>query len=118
MAVFYLPTRKLNPGICDSIHTFLVDNYKAYTKQGGDIKGTWVGERGRVHDVNVRYEVSFEGKNRIPVLVSYLSFLCRELDEEAIYLTMGDRSFLVNPGPIITPCSGAEMPIMRRRNGR
>ena len=96
MAVFYLPQRKLNK-FEDKIHEFLIANYGAYTHEESNIRGYWKQGKEIIKDKNERYEVSFAGKDRIPKLIDFLSELCGDMKEDAIYLTMGDRSYLVKP---------------------
>ena len=43
-----------------------------------------------------RFEVSFESEKEFRRLVGFLGELCGRLEEEAIYLTRGEESFLVN----------------------
>jgi hypothetical protein len=94
MAVFYIPSSKAKSHQ-ENVHQFLIKNFGAYTHEQSDIKGYWKKGKQIIRDKNERYEVSFEGKDRISVLVDFLSKLCKKMKEEAIYLTMGDRSYLV-----------------------
>jgi hypothetical protein len=48
-----------------------------------------------MHDVLERFEVSFESEEGFKRLVAFLGKLAESLDEEAIYLTRGEESFLV-----------------------
>jgi len=48
------------------------------------------------HDVLERFEVSFQSEQEFERLIAFLRDLCRSLDEQAIYLTRGDESFLVH----------------------
>ena len=48
-----------------------------------------------VHDVMERFEVSFHVESEFDLLIEFLVTLCVRLGEEAIYVTRGDRSFLV-----------------------
>ena len=48
------------------------------------------------HDVMERFEVSFDAEPEFEKLVAFLETMCQTLDEETIYLTRGDESFLVN----------------------
>jgi hypothetical protein len=98
MATFYVPRSKLHivQPLC---HDFFLTNYDAYTVEDSDIQGFW-----RRHpkspifqDRNVKYVVSFHGKDKIDVFVSFLSRLCGLVEEECIYLTMGYKSWLVFP---------------------
>jgi hypothetical protein len=104
MAVFYIPTKKLLDRMSgkiagEVIHDFLIENYDAYTFVVGRSEGYW--RRGKTdpicHDVGTKYEVSFGGKERIPEFIDFLSTICRDIGEEAIYLTMGKSSYFVTP---------------------
>jgi hypothetical protein len=107
VAVFYLPIQKLHSnqhGMGDKtpkelIHEFLMDNYNAYTLETSNTEGFWRHNRkSRVfQDTNARYEVSFLGKDKVPRFVGFLSEMCGIMGEEAIYLTMGRKSYLVLP---------------------
>lgn len=112
MAVFYLPVNKLElyllnenkphdstPQIKDMIHNFLMEHHGAYTLESSNIQGFWRSSQQQaiLLDSNVRYEVSFDGKEHIEVFVKFLSEICALIDEEAIYLTMGNSSYLVYP---------------------
>jgi hypothetical protein len=96
MAIFYLPTKK-SKSLKSKIHNFLIKNYGAYTHEPSNIRGFWKQGKEIIKDRNERYEVSFSDKNKIPKLIDFLSEICGEMKEEAIYLTMGDQSYLVKP---------------------
>jgi len=105
VAVFYIPVQKL-----DSVdhgkdgktprelfEQFLMTSFDAYTLETSAIEGYW-----RRHpedpifkDQNARYEVSFHGD--VKPFVQFLSEMCSLLEEQAIYLTMGYKSWLVLP---------------------
>ena len=107
VAVFYVPVQKLE---CvefgkdgktpkQLFEEFLMENYDAYTLEISDTQGFW-----REHkksqifcDRNARYEVSFDGQERIIGFVAFLSEMCLLLQEQAIYVTMGHKSWLVIP---------------------
>jgi hypothetical protein len=105
VAVFYFPAKKLYENIGgkpthEFIHEFLIQNYDAYTlERGQSNEGFWRRSKDGVlcHDTNVRYEVSFAGKEKIPAFIDFLSKVCTEANEEAIYLTMGRHSYFVTP---------------------
>ena len=104
VTVFYVPSHKLDaPGPTGAqsprahIHEFLMQHYRAYTHTPSPVKGFWMSEAGALmHDVLERFEVSFGSEREFRRLVSFLRELCRELNEEAIYLTRGELSYLVN----------------------
>ena len=47
------------------------------------------------HDVMERFEVSFNKEEEFDRIIDFLIELCERLDEEAIYVTRGNRSYLV-----------------------
>ena len=104
MTLFYVPSHKLDvpgPGSDAAprarIHEFLMSRYKAYTHTPSPVKGFWLDEqKAVVHDVLERFEVSFGSEQEFEQLVAFLRQLCRVLGEQAIYLTRGEESFLVN----------------------
>ena len=104
MTAFYVPSHKLDaPGPVGehtprgAIHEFLIQHYRAYTHAPSPVKGFWLSDKGQVvHDVLERFEVSFGSEDEFRSLVAFLQDLCRRLDEQAIYLTRGEVSFLVN----------------------
>ena len=107
MAVFYVPIQKLDSEEYGKngktprqlFEDLLMENYDAYTLEISDTQGFW-----RQHsksqifcDRNARYEVSFDGEDKIIGFVAFLSEMCLLLKEQAIYLTMGQKSWLVVP---------------------
>lgn len=105
VAVFYIPIFKLDILLPNGktprllFEEYLMENYNAYTLEISNTQGFW-----REHhkseifsDENARYEVSFDGKDRVPPFVEFLSFMCSLIGEKAIYLTMGQHSWLVLP---------------------
>jgi len=107
VAVFYVPVQKLDVlefGLDGQtprmlFERFLMENYNAYTLEISDTQGFWR-EHQKSHifeDKNARYEVSFDGKERVEGFVRFLSEMCSLMKEEAIYLTMGWKSWLVVP---------------------
>lgn len=107
MTVFYVPSHKLDdprygsaPTVRIQIHNFLMENYRAYTHTPSPVKGYWMNDEAVLyHDVMERYEVSFDHEAQFDAVVQFLGELCAVLDEESIYLTRGDRSFLVRRDP-------------------
>lgn len=95
VAVFYLPSKKINTRTRKKIHDFLVENYKAYTHEMGGMKGYWLDGNNMTKDQHERYEVSFGGDNNFKKLVGFLSDLCEDAKEKAIYLTIGGDSYIV-----------------------
>ena len=104
MTVFYVPSHKLDDPrfyhdqqtARSTIHEYLMRQYRAYTQTPTPVKGFWVDQSsGLVHDVMERFEVSFGVEEEFDRLIEFLVELCERLDEQAIYVTRGDRSFLV-----------------------
>ena len=104
MTVFYIPSHKLDdPRFFDEqrtarsiIHEYLMQRYQAYTQTPTPVKGFWVDQTELlVHDVMERFEVSFHVESEFELLIEFLVTICSRLDEQAIYVTRGDRSFLV-----------------------
>lgn len=79
------------------IHEFLIAHYRAYTHTPSPVKGYWISGHGNLtHDVMERFEVSFESESDFEKLIEFLAHLCQTLEEDTIYLTRGDESFLVS----------------------
>jgi hypothetical protein len=107
VAVFYLPHQKWDEArdsqfraVKFLIHKFLINHYDAYTlDHGPKATGYWRESKDHtvVRDQNVRYEVSFGGKDKIPEFIDFLSEICAIMGEKAIYLTMGKHSYHVLP---------------------
>lgn len=104
VTVFYIPSHKLDdPRFFDgtrtarmAIHEFLMQRYRAYTHSPTPVKGYWVDMNGvLVHDVMERFEVSFGSESEFERLIEFLIEMCARLTEDAIYVTRGERSFLV-----------------------
>lgn len=109
VAVFYVPIVKLddsnfganNKTPRELFERFLIDHFNAYTLEVSDTQGFWRQHRRSkiFRDKNARYEVSFRGQENLSDFVQFLSRMCRVMREEAIYLTMGQKSWLVLPEP-------------------
>jgi hypothetical protein len=100
-AVFLLPIKKLQTRIGKKakadLHVFLIENFTAYTITAYSI-GVWKDSGGSpVQDKCQMYEVSFTGRNRIPMLLQKLAKLAKILNEECIYFKAGQYSCLVYP---------------------
>lgn len=107
VAVFYVPIQKLSSddyaleGMTPEklFENYLMDNYNAFSVRYSDTKGFWR-EHEKAHifiDENARYEVSFSGRDRVEPFIDFLSDMCTLIEEEAIYLVMGYKSWLVLP---------------------
>ena len=85
-------------------HEFLMHRYRAYTQSQTPVKGYWVDANGElVHDVMERFEVSFGNEAEFERLIEFLIDMCDRLAEEAIYVTRGERSFLIQRKAIRMP---------------
>ena len=104
VTVFYLPSHKLDhprPTAQSTprqvVHEFLISHYLAYTHTPAPVKGWWTNpQQVLFHDVMERFEVSFDAEPQFDALISFLANLSRTLDEETVYLTRGDESFLIH----------------------
>lgn len=108
VTVFYLPSHKLDdPRYYNGAqtarmrtHEFMMHRYRAYTHSPSPVKGYWVDLGGElVHDVMERFEVSFGSESEFECLIVFLTELCERLREDAVYVTRGERSFLVSRKP-------------------
>jgi hypothetical protein len=104
MTVFYIPSNKLDdPRFYHStqtarsaIHEFLMHHYRAYTHSPTPMKGYWIDQSAQIaHDVMERFEVSFNKEDEFDRLIKFLVELSERLGEDAIYVTRGNRSYLI-----------------------
>ena len=105
MAAFYVPSNKLSKKEFgengetpkDMFHNFFMKNFNAYTHEKSGIEGFWREKKGAiVIDENERYEVSFLDDNeQLEKFIKFLSKMCNLLNENSIYVTIGDSSWLV-----------------------
>jgi len=109
MTVFYVPSYKLDDPkfyggamatasitARSNIHSFLVEHFSAYTHTPTAVKGFWTDHDATLqHDVLERFEVSFADENQFEQIVAFLVKLAETLNEDSIYVTRGDRSYLV-----------------------
>ena len=97
-AVFLLPTKKLSRAIEKDLHWFIVAHFGAYTTSTIPSFGFWKNaERATISDECRIYEVSFLGKDRIPVLLKKLAKVAAQIEEECIYVKAGQYTALVYP---------------------
>lgn len=103
VAVFYIPKEKLDFAVKNGqtarqlLHDFFVLHYNAYTHEVSNIQGYWFGRGSLVRDEHERYEVSFDGAEKVKDFVGFLGEICGLIGEDSIYLTMGYKSWLVVP---------------------
>lgn len=102
-AVFIIPVRALAQQIdgetlADDLNRFLADNFGAYTVMTTPNFGIWRGPGGSlVSDESRIYEVSFKGKENIPLLIKKLVRIAELTGEECIHLKAGQYSCLASP---------------------
>lgn len=102
-AVFLLPSHKLqmNDGagatIKDALRTFLINEFGAFTCTQLPYFGFWRGASNASYDECLMYEVSFVGKQRIPILAAKLAEIAKIIGEDCIYFKAGQYSCLVYP---------------------
>ena len=101
-AVFFIPVRKLKGArgnkIRQDLHLFLITRFGAYSASLVPSFGFWRdASKAMVTDECTVFEVSFDGKEKIPILVKKLAELALETKEDCIYLKAGQYSCLVYP---------------------
>lgn len=99
-AIFFLPAKKLTERVRDRILQFLRTEYGGDShvepKIRSEIKGEWTDAHGAVHaDENWEFEVSFLGKERIPILCQFLAEIAHELGEACVYIKLGEETRLI-----------------------
>lgn len=95
--VFLMPIGKLQSRIGaltleQCLTKFLSYSFEAFTKRSG-IRGRW---KGHIDDL-VEYEVSFLGKEKIPLLLKKLAYLAKTIGEECFYIKAGQYTGLLKP---------------------
>ncbi len=99
MAHILVPITKIDNRLGN--HTVREVLYNFFSKEFGGFTeapltwGFWNGKR----EAHVEFTVSFEGKHRIPDLFKFLGEICRGMEEECLYLEMGEDAYLVEPCP-------------------
>jgi hypothetical protein len=103
MAVFLLPSLKLKQRhrkgetYEDVLHKFLMEKFGGYTASAGNIFGYWKDARnGReYYGEHKEYKVSFRGRDRVPLLLRFLSKLAGQLGEDCLYVETGEAAWLI-----------------------
>ena len=105
VVVFYIPKYKLNnikfgfdgKSPKKMFQEFFLTNFSGFTLSTEDSKGFWRSDKNMpiVKDDNIRYEISIEGHENIAKVVNFLSTMCKFMKEDAIYVVVGEESFLV-----------------------
>ena len=109
-AVFYVPAHKMDDPrygrdgktATDLFDQFFLESFGGLTHEETRIRGKWISADGQkvFTDLHERYVVSFKGRKKANQFLRFLSEMCRRLEEDSIYLTIGTRSWLVKPQPI------------------
>lgn len=105
-AVFLIPSHKLQTladgvKVQDRLHGFLTERFGAFTTTTVPYFGYWRSESGQTHyDECRQYEVAFEGKYRIPELLTELAQVARLIGEECLYVKAGQYAALLYPEPV------------------
>ena len=95
-AVFLVPIGKLQRSVGNqtlerTLAKFLSYHFEAYTIRHSGIRGYW---KGHIDDL-VEYEVSFLGKDKIPLLLKKLAELAKQIGEKCFYIKAGQYTALV-----------------------
>lgn len=102
-ATFLLPSHKLRMDFGDStvekvLENFLFDNFYAFTTTTFPSAGLWRNNENKVfYDECKRYEVSFAGKEKIPIIIKKLAEICKHIEEECLYFTAGQYVCIIYP---------------------
>jgi hypothetical protein len=102
-AIFLIPIKKLgkkmgNSTVRKNLHLFLVEHFSAYTTSTVPGFGFWKNhQKLTIVDECCEYEVSFPGKNKIPLLLRKLTEIARVTGEACIYIKAGQYAALVYP---------------------
>ncbi len=102
-AIFLLPTKKLkrkfrNTSVEKDLHGFLVNNFGAYTTSLISNFGFWKSDTEMLtYDECREYEVSFAGKEKIPLLLAKVASISAYIGEDCIYFKAGQYACLVYP---------------------
>lgn len=101
--LFYFPASKVHQRLDwkttveEKLHSFLVANFTGFTRTTIPSFGVWHDGQVFHFDQCYRYEISFLGKDKIPMLISELSSLARLVDERCVYIGAGQYRALVFP---------------------
>jgi hypothetical protein len=102
-AIFLIPVKKLSlrfvrRTVGQEIHRFLIAEFGAYTSTTIPSFGFWRdGGQAVIHDACCQYEVSFVGKERIPLLLAKLARIAEVAGEDCIYFKAGQYTCTVRP---------------------
>lgn len=95
---FYLPASKLTQKIKEKLHNYFIDNHNAYTVETVEAHGFWrkTSQSEVCIERNAKYVCSFPFV-QVGDFIRFLAQICSLLDEQAVYVKMGSRSWLVLP---------------------
>lgn len=97
-AVFLIPAKKIEGTALEKqLHQFLIDNFGAFTIRSDFDFGLWKSEGFIINDHCREYEVSFAGKERIPLLLKKLTEIASQIGEKCIYVKAGQYAAVVYP---------------------
>ncbi|QQS22707.1 PadR family transcriptional regulator [bacterium] len=102
-AQFLLPSHKLQTELGEStvekdLERFMFDNFGAFSATTLPTAGFWRNNQQKiVYDECRRYEVSFVGKQKIPVLLKKLADIAKHIKEDCIYFQAGQYNCLIFP---------------------
>ncbi len=103
-AVFLLPSHKLREKdvsgrtVEERLHDFLVEHFGAFTTTTVPYFGFWRNDGNTlVYDECRLYEVSFSGKDRIPLLLAELAAILPIIKEDCLYFKAGQYTCLLRP---------------------
>jgi hypothetical protein len=103
-AVFLLPSLKLKKRVGgapleEKLHRFLMDTFGGYTAEAGNIFGYWVDEQGKQsYGEHRQFLVAVGSEEKTRRLTAFLAELGREMEEESIFLEIGNVVYLVSTG--------------------
>jgi len=100
-AVFLLPSLKLKKRVGgapveEKVHRFLLETFGGYTAAAGNIFGYWVDQQGKQsYGEHRQFLVAVDGEENTMRLTKFLAEIGRELEEESIFLQLGNVVRLV-----------------------
>jgi hypothetical protein len=103
--VFLIPAEKLGwteqagATVRDRLHEWLVLEFGAFTATQLPHFGYWhsVKQQCVIHDQCIQYEVAFGDEPKVTVALAYLADLARKIDEECIYVKVGEHAAVLSP---------------------
>ena len=106
-ATFLIPSVKVynrryskkRQGVARLIHRFLLATFGGYTCTSGNIFGFFKSEFTEYDELR-EFRVAFkedELRTKVPKLQEFLAILCKDINEECIYLECGEDAMLVYP---------------------